>query len=47
MMKNYDQSVEISQNPNWPYIPPHPYTAHSLTKQITDRSISVCKISLS
>ena len=24
-MKNYDQSVEISHNPNWPYIPDHPY----------------------
>ena len=21
MMKNYDQSVEINHNPNWPYIP--------------------------
>ena len=25
MMKNYDQSVEINQNPNWLYIPDHPY----------------------
>ena len=26
MVKNYDQSVEISHNPNWPYIPDHhPY----------------------
>ena len=25
MMKNYDQSVEIKHNPNWPYIPGHPY----------------------
>ena len=25
MMKNYDQSVEINQNPNWHYIPDHPY----------------------
>ena len=25
MMKNYDQSVEINHNPNWPYIPGHPY----------------------
>ena len=24
-MKNYDQSVEINHNPNWPYIPDHPY----------------------
>ena len=24
-MKNYDQSAEISHNPNWPYIPGHPY----------------------
>ena len=24
MMKNYDQSVEINHNPNWPYIPDHP-----------------------
>ena len=23
-MKNYDQSVEIKHNPNWPYIPNHP-----------------------
>ena len=25
MMKNYDQSVEINHNPNWPCIPDHPY----------------------
>ena len=25
MTKNYDQSVEISHNLNWPYIPNHPY----------------------
>ena len=25
MMKNYDQSVEINHNPNWPYILDHPY----------------------
>ena len=25
MMKNFDQSVEINQNPNWPYFPDHPY----------------------
>ena len=25
MMKNYDQSIEIKHNPNWPYIPDHPY----------------------
>ena len=24
-MKNYDQSVKINHNPNWPYIPDHPY----------------------
>ena len=23
MMKNYDESVEINHNPNWPYIPDH------------------------
>ena len=23
MMKNYDESVEINHNPNWPYIPGH------------------------
>ena len=25
MMKNFDQSVKINHNPNWPYIPDHPY----------------------
>ena len=25
MMKNYDQSLEINHNPNWPYIPHHRY----------------------
>ena len=25
MMKKYNQSVEINQNPNWPYIPDHSY----------------------
>ena len=24
-MKNYDQSVEIDHNLNWPFIPDHPY----------------------
>ena len=24
MIKNYDESVEINHNPNWPYIPDHP-----------------------
>ena len=24
-MKNYDQSVEINQNPNWSYIPDYPF----------------------
>ena len=24
-MKNYDQSLEINRNPNWPYIPDHPF----------------------
>ena len=24
MMKNYDESVEVNHNPNWPYIPDHP-----------------------
>ena len=25
MMKNYDQSVEINHNSNWPYISDKPY----------------------
>ena len=25
MMKNFNQSVEINHNLNWPYIPDHPY----------------------
>ena len=25
MMKNYDQLVEMNHNPDWPYIPDHPY----------------------
>ena len=25
MMKNYDQSVKINLNPNWPYVPDQPY----------------------
>ena len=25
MMKDYDQSVEINHDLNWPYIPDHPY----------------------
>ena len=24
-MKNFNQSVEINHNLNWPYIPDHPY----------------------
>ena len=25
MIKNYDESVEINHNPNWPDTPDHPY----------------------
>ena len=25
MIKNYNESVEISHDPNWSYIPDHPY----------------------
>ena len=25
MRKNYNESVEINHNPNWPYFPDHPY----------------------
>ena len=25
MTKNYDESVEVNRNVNWPYIPDHPY----------------------
>ena len=25
MMNNYDESVEMNHNLNWPYIPNHPY----------------------
>ena len=25
MIKNNGQSVEINHNPNWPYVPDHPY----------------------
>ena len=25
MMKNYDESVKINHNPNWPYIRDQPY----------------------
>ena len=25
MMKNYDESVAINHNANWPYIPNHPF----------------------
>ena len=25
MMKNYDESVEVNHNANWPYISDHPY----------------------
>ena len=24
-MKNYDQSIEVNHNPNWPLIPDSPY----------------------
>ena len=24
-IRNYDESVEINHNPNWPCIPDHPY----------------------
>ena len=24
-MKSFDESIKINHNPNWPYIPNHPY----------------------
>ena len=30
MMKNYDQSLKISHNQNWPYIPDHPHRILSI-----------------
>ena len=32
-MKNYDQSIKIKHNPNWPYIPGYPYKIESLVSQ--------------
>ena len=29
-MKNYDQSVEINHNPDWPCIPEYPYRILSI-----------------
>ena len=25
MIKNYNKSMEINHNPNWPYLPDYPY----------------------
>ena len=25
MLKSFDESFKINRNPNWPYIPDHPY----------------------
>ena len=30
MLKNFDQSVKINHNPNWPYIPDHFYSILSI-----------------
>ena len=40
MMKNYDQSEEISHNPNWPYILDHPYRI-SISGGLGSRKINV------
>ena len=36
MMKNCNQSVEINQHPNWPYISDHPCVSE-LNKKSTTR----------
>ena len=40
MMENYVQSVKISHNPDWPYIPDHLYRIESLVSQDQARLIS-------
>ena len=41
-MKNYDQSVKINQNPNWPYIPHHPYRILVIGGSESGQSIRKC-----
>ena len=42
MMKNYDQIVEINHNPNWPYIPDHPYRILIIGGSGSDQGKLVC-----
>ena len=42
MMKNYDQLVEINHNPNWPYIPDHPYRILIIGGSGSDQGKLVC-----
>ena len=46
MIQNYYQSVEINDNPNWTYIPDHPYrilTIGSLGSGKTDVLLNLIK----
>ena len=36
-MKNYDESIEINHNPNWPYVPDHILESKSLVAQYQEK----------
>ena len=38
MIKNYDISVEINHNPNWSYIPDHPYRILIISVSQSDKT---------
>ena len=38
MIKNYDESVEINHNPNWSYIPDHPYRILIISVSESDKT---------
>ena len=44
MVKNYDESVKINQNPNWPYITGHPYRVLIIGVSGSGQSNSLLKL---
>ena len=43
-MRNYDESVEINHNLNWPYIPDHPYRILIICGSGSEKTIALLNL---
>ena len=41
-MRNYDQSVKINHNPNWSYVPDHPYRIQVIGGSGSEKLMCYC-----